>query len=115
MNKGLNKTSETRFPPNGSQEQTYTLKCVYCERRYFRADKFSRIKPYHYVTFSRGHIFAYFVPKFHLTYSDLNVHSHHIFADMRPCAKICTARKFLRLQYAIFSEKITLKNIDPKL
>ena len=32
----------------------------YCERRYFRAAKFSRIKPY--VTFSRGQIFVHFLP-----------------------------------------------------
>ena len=33
---------------------------MFCERRYFRADKFSCIKPY--VTFSCGQIFAHLVP-----------------------------------------------------
>ena len=35
---------------------TGSILCRYCERQYFPADKFSRIKPY--VTFSRGYIFT---------------------------------------------------------
>ena len=43
------------------QFSQFTLAFIaYCERTYFRAAKFPRIKPY--VTFSRGHIFTIFVP-----------------------------------------------------
>ena len=36
-----------------------SLEMIYCERRYFRAAKFLRIKPY--VTFSRGYVFVHSV------------------------------------------------------
>ena len=65
------------------KESAFTAKTDYCERTYFLATKFSCIKPS--VTFSHGHIFTHLVT--------------NIFASLRPCAKICTARKFLRLQY----------------
>ena len=56
-----------------------------------------------------GGIFAWFkfrayTIKFYLFYYDYNFHSHQIFAHLYPCAKcakIWTARKFLRLQYVL--------------
>ena len=41
---------------------------------------------------------------FYLTYNNSFFHSHHIFAHLEPWAKyakMCTVRKFLRLQYRI--------------
>ena len=38
---------------------TFSFDSIYCERRYFRAAKFSRIKPH--VTFLRGQIFAHLI------------------------------------------------------
>ena len=44
-------------------------------------------------------IFAHMAVVFYLIFTDLNFHSHHIFAHLMPWTKICTARKFLRSQY----------------
>ena len=73
---------------------------VYCKRRYFRAAKFSRVKPSE--AFSRYQIFTQKAVG-SLCAILIYFFTHIVFfTHLRPgakCAKICTAQKILSLQY----------------
>ena len=63
ISKGLSPLESAIISENGplsADSSADHTKIAYCERRYFRAAKFLRIKPY--LTFLLGHIFAHFVP-----------------------------------------------------
>ena len=89
----------TSFALSWSLLLLWEVLAAYCKRIYFRAAKFSRIKPYE--ANSRVLIFAH-MPVNCICPIVIVIFTHINFSHIRPCAKcakICTARKFLRLQY----------------